>query len=274
MRRVREAHALKDAALHYNRGDLAARVAGNAQRLDLAQQRRPGALVELRRHEVGRHLQDVGLLAQVVDGLGRLQAQEPATDDHRGLRGPRKGDHGLEVLDGAVDEDAPHVHVEVLDGRHEGVRARADHAGVVGDLLRAAGGHGLHQDLLGLAVDALRPDAGADRHLVLLRPLPLHHRELPGVAVLEVLREVHPVIGHARLLAQHGDVQRAVAHHAHEFHHEVVAHRPMAHHHDPAPGELHARTLLADGRAFVRRRALARPLLAQLGCLQRVLEAL
>eukprot|EP00974_Lingulodinium_polyedra_P049303 4738916-Lingulodinium_polyedra.AAC.1 len=39
---------------------------------------------------------------------------------------------------------------------------------------------------------------------------PIHHRELRGVAVPEVLREAHPAIGHARLLAQDGDAQRAV----------------------------------------------------------------
>ena len=43
-------------------------------------------------------------------------------------------------------------------------------------------------------------------HLVVGEPIAIAYAKLRGATVLEVLRNVHTVIGHSRLSAFHGDV--------------------------------------------------------------------
>jgi hypothetical protein len=61
-------------------------------------------VVELHRHQARRELDDVRLEAEVLQRLGRLQAEQAAADHHADLRAPRRGGDHLEVLDRAVDE--------------------------------------------------------------------------------------------------------------------------------------------------------------------------
>jgi hypothetical protein len=51
-------------------------------RLDLVPQHGAAALVELHRHQPGGELHHLGLEAEQAQGVGRLQPQQAATDDH------------------------------------------------------------------------------------------------------------------------------------------------------------------------------------------------
>ena len=171
---VRERHALH-AAVRAGLEGLGPRVAVDleAQVLDHGRERRVAAGVDLAAHEDGRVLEDVGLHAEVVHRLGRLEAQEPAADDGRSRDAVRLlvRDEALEVVDGPVDEDA--LEVRARDGRHEGVGPRRQDAGVVGHRLVAA------EDRALLDVEARRPVADADQdvppRLVLVPLLSLIH---------------------------------------------------------------------------------------------------
>eukprot|EP00959_Pyramimonas_sp_CCMP1952_P195963 4097358-Pyramimonas_sp.AAC.1 len=52
---------------------------------------------------------------------------------------------------------------------------------------------------------------------------------------------MHAVVGHARLLAHHGDVQSPIADHAHELHDEIMADWAVADHDDTLAVELQSR---------------------------------
>ena len=63
-------------------------VHGDAELLDVPHQRGAAGVVELHRHQPRRHLDDVGLQAELDQRVGRLQAEQPAADhDAAGRRG-------------------------------------------------------------------------------------------------------------------------------------------------------------------------------------------
>ena len=66
-----------------------AEVDRRAQRLDLPAQQRARRIVELHRHQARRELDDVRLEAEVLQRLGRLQAEQPAADHRADLRARR-----------------------------------------------------------------------------------------------------------------------------------------------------------------------------------------
>ncbi len=75
---------------------------GDAQAFDVFAEHGPRIVVELAVHEGGRVVDDGYLQAEVLERLGRLEAQQAAADDRAGLLAGRPGDHGLEVVDGPV----------------------------------------------------------------------------------------------------------------------------------------------------------------------------
>ena len=101
--------------------------------LDLAPQGPAAALVDLHRHEPGGELDDVGLEAHGPQRVGRLEPEQAAADDRADRRRRPQGrrGHGLEVVDGAVDERA--ADVAAGDRRDERVRAGGQDQGVVAD---------------------------------------------------------------------------------------------------------------------------------------------
>ena len=56
-------------------------VDGEAELLDVPAQRRAAGVVDLHRHQPRRDLDDVGLEAELAQGVGRLEAEQPAADD-------------------------------------------------------------------------------------------------------------------------------------------------------------------------------------------------
>ena len=95
----------------------------HAEVLDAPAQDRAAALVDLDGHEPVGELDDVGLEAQAAQGVGRLQAEQPAADDGAAAAAGGEVLDGLEVVERAVDEAAGQVLAG--DGRHERERAVA-----------------------------------------------------------------------------------------------------------------------------------------------------
>ena len=77
-----------------------------AELLDLLHKERRALVVNLARHQPRRKLHDVDLAAEVVRGLGGLEAEEAPSQDHAALVVLGVLDDVVEVLDGAVAEDA------------------------------------------------------------------------------------------------------------------------------------------------------------------------
>ena len=169
--------------------------------------------VELHRHQPRRHLDDVGVEAELDERVGRLEAEQPAADhDAAGRRGTGRPDR-LEVLDGAVDEAA--VLAAALDRRDERRRTRGEHQHVVlvdGDGARVG-------EEVARRAERRRHDGDRPRRAVDLGHDAVEHQPHARVVVLpagqqrqrvragaEPAREGDPVVGRARLLAEDEDV--------------------------------------------------------------------
>jgi hypothetical protein len=202
-------------------GDLGGAAPGvhvHAQGLDLLAQDAAAALVHLHRHQARGELHHMGFQAQVAQGLGAFQAQQAAAHHHAAPGLGAGGLHGLQVVDGAVDEAVRPL--AAGDGRHEGHRAGGQHQHVVGQHLAIGGGHGAHP-----AVHAGGPGRQAQVEAGALEEAGLDQGQVLGGLAGEELGEVDPVVGRAGFLAQDGDLrvgqaglgqalQELVAHHA------------------------------------------------------------
>ena len=58
-------------------------VHGDAELLDVPEQGAAAGLVDLHRHQPGRHLHDVGLQPELAQRVGRLEAEQAAADHRR-----------------------------------------------------------------------------------------------------------------------------------------------------------------------------------------------
>ena len=164
-------------------------------------------------------LDHMGLQAEIVQGLGRFQAEQAAAD-HRGSPGiVAVGDDGVEVFDRAIHVDA--LALDAGDGRNEGGGAGGQHENVVTNfppLLRI--------DDSGIAIDPLGPIADEERHAVLFVPIECRNMKLRRIAMGEIIGQVDAVVGVTRLLAEsdnlvieprielHQPLDKAVTHHA------------------------------------------------------------
>ncbi len=171
---------------------------GEAERLDVPGQGRTAGVIDLRRHQPGRHLDDVGVEAELVQRVRGFEAEQAAADHGAGRRRGRRLPDRLEVLDGAVDEAAGQV--VAGHGRDEWRGTGGEHQVVVGQHLAV-----LEPDRPGVGVEA--GDGGAqdepDPRVVVLAA----GKERKGVgADLEVRRERHPVVGGPPLLPDDHDV--------------------------------------------------------------------
>ena len=101
----------------------------NRELFDSPAERRCPGVVDLHRHEARREFDDVGLETKRQKRVGRLEPQEAAADDRTTLGALGPVANGDEVVDRAVDE-AP-LGVVAVDGGHERVRPRGEHAEVV-----------------------------------------------------------------------------------------------------------------------------------------------
>ena len=189
-------------------------VDADAELLDVAHQRGAAGAVELHRHQPRRHLDDVGLEPELDERVGRLQTEQAAADHDAAGRALAGRPDRLEVLDGAVDEAA--VLAAALDRRHERRRAggqderrrsgAVDGAGV-GQGFRPWPPCGRHEGddrpTRSIPVTATSSDSAHARVVV----LPLRQqRQLVGALDGEEARQRDPVVGRARLLAEHDDV--------------------------------------------------------------------
>ena len=170
----------------------------HAQAFDARAQQSAAALVHLHGHEPRRKLDHVGSETQVLECLGRFEAQQTAAD-HDTTRGvlARLAD-GLEILDGAVDE-----HIRAFaprNGRHEGARARRENQDVVFVL-----GAALRDDALAGAIDRRHGIAQMQLDAVLVEELARGEREVLHRRTGKILRQIDAVVGQPRFLRQHGD---------------------------------------------------------------------
>jgi len=137
---VRKLHAVARTCAIRDLLRIAAGVYLYTQLLDLGLEHTPATLIDLHGHQAGRKLDHMGFQAHVAQRLGTLQAQQATAHHHAGLGLGARGLHGLQVLDGAVDEAMLTITPRHL--RHEGVGPRGQHQLVVGQDLPTDGGHG------------------------------------------------------------------------------------------------------------------------------------
>jgi hypothetical protein len=178
----------------------------------------------------------VGVKTEGAQGVGRLQAEQPAADDHTttdlGSLGPTG--HVGQVVDGAVDERPGTV--PPVDGWHEGGAAGSEDQTVIGNdpSRRRADQPGLAVDVDGTVTDQ-QVDA------VMVEEIGAGDGQRVVVSGVEPLGEVDPVIGGPAFLAEHGDVparqhpevgqggEEPVAHHAVADHHEFAVRSDGSH---------------------------------------------
>jgi hypothetical protein len=166
---------------------------------------------------------DMRFEAEVVGRLGRLQAQQAAADDRRLLYLLAVVDDQFQVFDGAVDKHT--FLVDARDRRHERGGPGRQHDDVVRNLLPTGGAHDAVRAVdLGSAIADEQCDA------VLRVPLWGRKGESFGLAVLEVLGEVHAVVGGPRFFAEGHNVAGAVAVELDEALAEAVPHHAVADH--------------------------------------------
>jgi hypothetical protein len=171
--------------------------------LDPGPQRGGRGAVELCRHQPRRELDHRRCQTEVAQRVGRLEAEQPTTDDDAAVGPPSCVDDGVEVLDGAVDGDAGAG--RSLDRRHEGVGPGGEHQLVVGHRPASAG----HHRPCG-SVDRRDLRADLERDLRIVVDLRFRQAERREIAAGDVGAQMHPVVGRSWLLTEHQDPQRLV----------------------------------------------------------------
>lgn len=197
-----------------------AEVERDAERLDLLLEDLRSALIDLTRHEARRQLDDVGAEPSFLYGARGFEPEEPASDD-RAARDARASSHDrVQVLDGAVDEDA--FEFDAGKAWHEGRRTRRDHHVIVGNSLAARG-----LDEPELTIDPRRLHTDAELDAAIAVPRLVGEAELVGGGRGEVARELHAIVGGAGLLAQHGDAEASARVEGSDLFAEAMAHHAM-----------------------------------------------
>ena len=177
-------------------------VHGQPERLDVPGQRRAAGVVDLDGHQPRRHLHDVRVQAQAAQGVGGLEAEQPAADHRAGAGAQRGGADRVEVLDGPVDEAAGQL--VARHRRHERRRAGRQHELVVRQhALPTLGVFDEHGPGRGVEPLDLPAEQQPDPRVVVL---PFGQQRERVRADLEVRRQRDPVVRRARLLADHHHV--------------------------------------------------------------------
>lgn len=194
--------------------------------LDLVPQHGAAALVELHRHQPRGELHHLGLEPEQAQGVGRLQPQQAAADDHAAAGLGAGIADGGEIPQGAIHE-AP-LPLMAGDGGHEGDRAGRQHQAVVRELLAVGQRQGA-----GGPVEHLHLGPQPQRYAVLFIPGGIRHAQrLRGLAA-KYLGQMHPVVGGVRLGAKYRHLEPAQATGRHQLFDEVVTHHAVAHHQQP-----------------------------------------
>ena len=193
------------------------------ERLNLVSQHGAAALVELHRHQPGGKLHHLGLEPEQAQGVGRLQPQQAAADDHAAAGLGAGIADGGKIPQGAVDEAA--LPLMAGDGGHEGHRAGRQHQTVVRELLAVGERQGA-----GGPVEHLHLGPQPQRNAALFIPGRIRHAQrLRGLAA-KYLGEVHPVVGGVRLGPEHRHLEPIEATGRHQLFDEVMTHHAVAHH--------------------------------------------
>ena len=141
---------------------------------------------------------------KVLQRLCRFQAEQSAADHGSHLRPGRLGGDNLQIFDGAVDEAVAPVAARYR--RHEGAGARGEYQLVVGHFFVARrANHLLHR------IDGKHAVVQAQCETVLLEKIVRHDIQICRALAGEKARQLHPVVGRARLLAEHGDLAVSAA---------------------------------------------------------------
>ena len=220
--------------------------------LDLVPQHGAAALVELYRHQPGGELHHLGLEAEQAQGVGRLQPQQAAADDHAAAGLGAGIADGGEISQGAIDEAA--LSLMAGDGGHEGHRAGRQHQTVVRELLAVGQRQGA-----GRPVEHLHLGPQPQRNAALFIPGGIRHAQGLGRLAAEYLGQMHPVVGGVRLGAKHRHLEPLEAARRHQLFDEVMTHHAVAHHQQPLlVGRVGGTTVLATEQAHA---VLCHPLL-------------
>ena len=216
-------------------GGALGRVDPDTELFDLVAQYPAAAFVQLLVHQVTGGMHHVDVDALCPQSIGRLEAEESATDHHcpHVVPGQRHLQHAVGVLDGAEPEHAagevPVGCAEAVHVREEGVAAGRDHQGVVVDFAAALAGDGL-----GEAIERDRAVTGVELDVVLA--VPSHRVEhqivvVDGTLTGQYVREHDPVVVAVRFVADHRDLESRPPTALEYLFHGSRAGHPVADHH-------------------------------------------
>ncbi len=158
---------------------------------------RPG-IINLPRHQSWREFHHVRVQAQIIGGLGSLQAQQSATNHSAGFGTLRIVDDVFQVLDRPVDEHP--LMTDSRNGRDKRIRPGGNHDMVIRNFRTA---HRTHDACI--TIDF----AGTVTHMQLNADLfvPFHagQHQFFGVTMRKERCQAHTVVGGTRFLAKSDD---------------------------------------------------------------------
>ena len=191
---------------------------------DLLPEHRRPAVIQLDGHQVRGKLHHLRLQPQLFQGVGRLQPEQPAADNHPALRRGGMGGDTVEIVKSAVDK-APRE-IVTGDWRNKGIRAGRQHQFIPVDFMP-----------LGVpyqpcfAVDGRHRLAEAEFNTVFNKEIPGRQRQRLGAASGKILGEMYPVVGGVTLFAKHHDSILLMQIAAHALFEKMVADHAMSHQH-------------------------------------------
>nr|BFE96938.1 hypothetical protein GCM10020185_74740 [Pseudomonas brassicacearum subsp. brassicacearum] len=170
-------------------------VHADAQLLDTGLEGQAALGIQLHRHQSGGEFHHVGFQAQGLEGVGRFQAQQTATDHHAPTGIAGGGADRVQVLQGAIDQ--ARIAFGTFNRWHERVGTGGEHQLVV--VKAIMGGH----HLMRVTVDFQYRHTQVQRDAGGLVQRRFAKGQGLGIAAREVLGQVHTVVGTHRLFAEH-----------------------------------------------------------------------
>ena len=132
--------------------------------------------------------------------LGRFQAQQAAADNRAHLAGFTGGNHGIQVVDGAVHKAV--IAIITGDRRHERIGTGGQNHLVIRQGLTGVGG-----DRFSSPINRIHLGIQFQRNVVLFKKAFRHQRQVVGGLAGKVTGQPYAVIGRQRLGTQYRNIK-------------------------------------------------------------------